>query len=149
MNRQQLQQILDTLNNRSGADALSKPRYPADTAGRLMDSGVFSINGKTTVSEAIEQIRTSRINKDIDTIYVVDDEGKYTGQVLIRRLLISPEESQIGGLIENAPLFVRADTHKTEVWDRFGEHNYLSMPVLDESDRLVGWIGRNGNGDGE
>lgn len=145
---EQLQKLLqDRVNAVSVSSVDPSRQYSQDFAGGLMDTQVISVMKAATVSEAIQKIRNSNIGADCDTVFVVDDQGKYIGDVHIRHLLSRPEHTPIVSLADKNPLFVRVDTHRNELKGLFDEHNLISIPVLDHDDRLVGRVIRNGNGD--
>ncbi len=129
------------------AEALQKTEYHPDSAGGRMDQQVLSVVKASTVAEAIDKIRSSGTNADVDAIFVIDDHNKYVGHILVRHLLTRPEESPVETLADPTPLYVRVDSHHQEVQQRFRDHGLYSVPVLDHDDRLVGCVKRNGNGD--
>jgi Mg/Co/Ni transporter MgtE len=124
-------------------------QYSGDSAGGLMSPRVVSVTRSATVAEAIGKIRAAGVDEDIDTVFVVDEQGKYVGHVRIGHLLTRPEQVRVGSLADTKRLFVRVDTHRDEVTNLFNTHDLISMPVLDHNDHLVGRITRNGNGDGK
>ena len=126
-----------------------KPQYSPDSAFHMMNENVISIPKSATVAEAIDKIRSSQTDGDLESVFVVDENGKYTGNVLIRHLLTRPEDINVESLADMKSIYVRVDTHKDQVHDLFGKHDLATMPVLDHEDQLIGQITRNGNGDGK
>jgi biopolymer transport protein ExbB len=115
-------------------------QYSEDSAGGIMDPVVVSIGKTCTVAEAIGMIRTAEIDEDTQVIFVVDEQGRYLGDVYIHKLLTRPEQTCIESLVNNKNIFVRVDTHRDQVRDIFRKHNSNSMPVLNYNDQLVGRI---------
>jgi magnesium transporter len=105
-----------------------------------MNTSIISVGKTATVAEAIGRIRTANINEDFPTVFVVDDSGRYVGDVRIRQLLMRPEQTRIESLIDTNTRFVRVDTGKEEVRNLFSKHDLISMPVLDHNNQLVGRI---------
>jgi len=146
----QVQQLIRNMAGRpqvENSSVASAAKYSPDSAGARMDSQVISIFKASTVAEAIKKIRAAGMNTDIDSIYVIDNDNKYVGHILVHHLLTRPEHSSVEPLTDTTPLYVRVDSHHDEVRQRFREHNLRSVPVLDNSGRLVGCVKRNGNGD--
>jgi magnesium transporter len=85
-------------------------------------------------------IRTAGIDEDTPVIFVVDEQGRYLGDVYIHKLLTRPEQTRVESLVNNKNIFVRVDTDRDHVRDIFIKHNLNSMPVLDYNDQLVGRI---------
>ena len=117
-----------------------------ESVREIMDSRLVSVCKSDTVSETINKIRSSRIHNEMESVFVVDEKGKYFGHVLLRHLLTRPEETRVEALTNTSELFVRIDTDRDEVKELFNRHDVAAMPVLDGDDRLVGCIKRNGDG---
>ncbi len=150
---QQVQQLLQVTDKQKQPESETteeeaQSRYSEDSAGSLMNPQVISVAKNCTVAEAIKKIRSVDIDDDIDSIFVVDENGKYMGHVKIRQLLIKPEYTLVETLIDKTPLFTRVDTHRDEVHSLLDQHDLISMPVLDHDDQLLGRISRSGNGEG-
>jgi biopolymer transport protein ExbB len=133
-------EILRNLNRDNVQEHYELPKYSDDSAGGIMDTIVVSIGKTCTVGEAIGMIRTAEIDEDNPVIFVVDEHGRYLGDVYIHKLLTRPEQTCIESLVNNKNIFVRVDTHRDQVRDIFRKHNSNSMPVLNYNDQLVGCI---------
>ncbi|MBN1974648.1 MAG: MotA/TolQ/ExbB proton channel family protein [Sedimentisphaerales bacterium] len=123
--------------------------YSEDSAGSVMDSTVVSIDSASTVADAINRIRNSEIDENLTVVFVVDEHGKYMGDVYINKLLTRPEQTRISSVVDTNTLFVRIDTSKEKVRDLFSKYNLNMMPVLNYDNQLVGRITAdsvNGNG---
>ena len=120
--------------------------YAADSAGGLMDPKVISIRNDATVAEAIRTIREAQIGEEVETVCVVDERGRYAGDVRIRLLLTRPETTTVDSLVDASGHFVHVDTRHEEVQSLFKKHGVTMMPVVDREGRLVGRVMRNGNG---
>jgi magnesium transporter len=106
----------------------------------------ISLNKTSNVSQAIDKIRASGISEGIDTVFVVDEKGKYAGCVQIRQLLTQPESISVESLTDMESVFVRLDAHRDEVRDIFCKHDITIIPVLDHEDKLLGYVSKNGEG---
>jgi biopolymer transport protein ExbB/TolQ len=135
-------------DDRQPIDTRPTRRYAQDSAGHLMDQRMLSVSRAATVGEVISQIRASKMRNSVDTVFVVDEQGKYVGHVRVGNLLTQSEDTPVGSLAQTEHLFVRVDTHRDDVRKLFVQHGFVSMPVLDDEGQLVGQITRNGNGDG-
>jgi Mg/Co/Ni transporter MgtE len=126
---------------------LGRRAYSLDSAGGLMDPTVISVGKTATVAEAIEWLRNAGMDDDVNTLFVVDERGRYVGDIHIRHLLTRPEHTRVESLVNMDARFVRVDTHRDEVLDLFHQYGLTTLPVLDHDDQLVGRIMSNGNGD--
>jgi Mg/Co/Ni transporter MgtE len=131
------------------AVATAVMEYAQDSAGQIMDQRMLSVTRTATVGEVISLIRASKMRNSADTVFVVDERGRYVGHVRVGHLLTRPEDTPVESLADTNPLFVRVDTHCDDVRKLFVQHGLVSMPVLDDDDQLVGQITRNGKGNGQ
>ncbi len=114
--------------------------YSEDSAGGIMDPVVISVHEKATVAEAINEIRAAEIDEDFYSVYVVDNSGRFLGDVRIRFLLTRPENTKIHDLTDPDTIYVKVDTDQEEVRNIFSKNDLIVMPVLDERNKLVGRI---------
>ena len=117
---------------------------PDNTVGNIMDRRVISVDKSDTVAEAICKIRAGKDDEELPIIFVVDEQGKYVGDLRVRLLLSRPEQAPIESLVNTESLFVRVDTDQEELQGLFSDYDLITIPVLDHEDRLVGRINRNG-----
>jgi biopolymer transport protein ExbB len=119
-------------------------RYSENSAGAMMDSPVLSVGRTATVAEAIGKIRAAETDDDFETVFVVDEHGKYVGNVPVRHLLTRPEQTSIEVLMDTNTLFVRVDADRDEVQKLLTKHDRITVPVIDHDGQLVGRIRSNG-----
>ncbi|MDO8494357.1 MAG: magnesium transporter [Deltaproteobacteria bacterium] len=115
-------------------------RFAPDTAGGIMSPSVFSLLEETTIEEAIKKIQQDR---DVETFfyaYVVNHQGHLVGVLSLKKLLLSLPQQQIGDVMEKDPVRIRIDEDQEEVARIVSRYDYLSVPVVDESNKLVGVI---------
>lgn len=122
------------------------PRYSENSAGDIMVPSVLTVNKNATVAEAIARIRTAGIDEDFHTVFVVDDQGRYLGEVRVRLLLTQPEHARMESLVDADSPSVNVDTDKEQVQDLLRRYHLATMPVLDHDGRLVGRIVRSNGG---
>lgn len=119
-------------------------RYAPDSAGSIMQPTPIKLSEDATVAEALEAIRQAGVDEDFHAVFVVDEQGKYVGDLHVRMLLTRPEHAQIESLVDRATPFVRTDAHREEVGQLFRTHNLSVVPVIDHEGQLVGRVIRNG-----
>lgn len=132
--------VLRSLAPEEAKDIRDLMRYAEKSAGGIMDPVVISLPEDATVNEAINRIRASNIDEDFYSVYVVDKNNRFLGDVRIRLLLTSPEETKIGALVDPEAIYVDADSDQEEVRNIFSKYNLIVVPVLDIEHRLVGRI---------
>lgn len=115
-------------------------RYSEDSAGGIMDTVVISVSEHATVAEAADKIRAAEIDEDFFSVYVVDDTGCFLGDVRIRFLLTSPENTKIKTLIEPNAIYVVSSDDQEKVRNVFSQNDLIVVPVLDDEHKLIGRI---------
>ena len=115
-------------------------RYSEDSAGGIMDPLVISVSEDATIAQAINKIRAAEIDEDFYSVYVVNEEGRFVGDVRLRLLLTRPEKARIGDLIDPDTITVQTDMDQEEVRNIFSKNDLIVAPVLDADHRLAGRI---------
>jgi magnesium transporter len=114
--------------------------YSEDSAGGIMDPVLISVTEDATVAEAVSKIRAAEIDEDFFSVFVVDSNGKFVGDVRIRHLITSPENKHIKELLDPDAIFIYADADQEEVRNTFSKNDLITAPVLDRNNRLIGRI---------
>jgi magnesium transporter len=114
--------------------------YSEDSAGGIMDPAVISVTEDATVAEAVCKIRAAEIDEDFYSVFVVDKNGKFLGDVRIRLLLTRPEDTKINSIVETDTIYVTADADQEEVRNIFRNNDLIVVPVLNAKRKLVGRI---------
>ena len=133
-------EVLESIPPEESAQIKDLMRYSDDSAGGIMDPVVISVREDATVTEAINKIRAAEIDEDFYSVFVVDKEGKFFGDVRIRLLLTTPENTRISTLTETDTIYVTAATDQEEVRNIFSKNDLIVMPVLDRKHKLIGRI---------
>ena len=115
-------------------------RYSEDSAGGIMDPLVISVSEDATIAQAINKIRAAEIDEDFYSVYIVNEEGRFVGDVRLRLLLTRPEKARIGDLIDPDTITVQTDMDQEEVRNIFSKNDLIVVPVLDADHRLAGRI---------
>ena len=116
-------------------------RYPKDSAGSIMTTEYVSLKKDMTVSEAFDRIRRTGVDKEtIYTCYVTDTDRKLIGLVTVKELLLSPYNTVINTIMEKNIISVETLDDKEEVANMFDKYYFMSLPVVDKENRLVGIV---------
>ncbi len=115
--------------------------YPPDTAGGLMSPEVVALPLEMTAAEAIDQLR--RQSQEAETIYyayVVDDKHSLQGVLALRDLALSPPTVHLAELLRKDVITISVNTDAEEVGRIFDKYNYIALPVVDDTGKLLGII---------
>jgi len=115
--------------------------YPEDSAGSIMTIEFVDLKKEMTVSQALEHIRKTGIDKEtINTCYVIDANRKLEGIVSIRRLILSNGDDLVEDIMNTDIIYIHTYDDQEKIAMLFKKYDLLSMPVVDNEIRLVGII---------
>ncbi|MHC4666066.1 MAG: magnesium transporter [Planctomycetota bacterium] len=134
------QKVLRSIAPVDSAQIRELMTYSEDSAGGIMDPLVISVPEDATVAEAVNKIRAAEIDEDFYSVFVVDNAGKFLGDVRIRLLLTRPENTRISDLIDPDTIYVVAEDDQERVRNVFRDNDLIVVPVLDNSHKLIGRI---------
>jgi magnesium transporter len=116
-------------------------QYPEDTAGRRMQTEFIAVPPFWTVGQTIDHMReTPDLPDRFFELYVIDPTHQFRGVVALDRILRTKRPVPISELVEAERHKVHAADDLEDVARRFEHYNLIAVPVVDESDRLVGVI---------
>ena len=110
--------------------------YPPEAAGRWMDPRAPAMHPDDTVGEALARVR--RHPAVGSGLFLVDEEGRLTGYVLLRALAIADPEQQLAELARPADGAVSELAPREEVVAQLERYRVSSLPVVDHAGVLVG-----------
>lgn len=116
-------------------------QYKEDSAGSIMTIEYTSLRRDMTVIEAIEYLR--EYGHDSETLYscyVIDSDRILEGVVTLRTLLLSEDHENIHEIMEESVISVHTDEDVENVADLFNRYDFMTLPVIDSENRLVGII---------
>jgi magnesium transporter len=137
---EQGQKILELMSFKESASVRDLLHYEEETAGRIMNKDVLSLNENVTVSEAIRAIQERQESAAYFYIYVVDDRAHLVGVVSLKQLLLRPPQTCLHQIMRTNVISVQTETDQEEVARQVANYNLLSMPVVDGENKLVGMI---------
>lgn len=118
-------------------------KYPEDCAGSLMTIEMVHLRTSLTAAQAIEKIRKTGVDKEtVYTCYCIDREHHLLGSVPLLSLLLCDESTLVGDIMEDDAQLISVNTldDREYVVDIVKKYDLLSVPVVDNENRLVGII---------
>ncbi|HEY4556285.1 MAG TPA: magnesium transporter, partial [Lysobacter sp.] len=129
---------MDRENRERLEQALS---YPEDTAGRLMNPDVVTVRADTTVDVVLRYLRLrGELPEHTDHLYVVSRRHQYLGRIAVAALLTNEPGTPINRLVDDEQPPIDAGETDNEVARKFSDHDWISAPVVDENNILLGRI---------
>ncbi|MBK8069566.1 MAG: magnesium transporter [Rhodanobacteraceae bacterium] len=115
--------------------------YPEDSAGRLMNTDVVTVRADVAVDVVLRFLRMrGELPEHTDHLFVVNRNGRYIGRVALTALLTADPEQTIAEIVDDSLPALRASASLDHVAEEFENHRYVSAPVIDADNRLVGRI---------
>ena len=115
--------------------------YSGESAGGIMTTEYISLPAELPVEEAIARLR--EIAPQAETIYyvfVVDPENRLTGVLSLRDLIAAPDGTPLKEIMRHNVISVNAALDQEEVARVVTKYDLLALPVVDDSNRLLGII---------
>ncbi|MDW2151165.1 CBS domain-containing protein, partial [Vibrio sp. 378] len=134
-------EVLSQMDSADRARVETALSYPEDTAGGLMNTDVITIRGDVDVDVVLRYLRMKgELPEATDALYVIDDESKLIGELPITTLITTQPDVKIIDVMEDADDAITVDTSDSDVASLFERRNWVSAPVVDENQHLVGRI---------
>jgi magnesium transporter len=114
--------------------------YDPASAGGIMQSELVSVPSDWTISRSMEEVRRKHEQIDIFTIYVVDAEGRYAGNLALQDLVFSPPDARVETVMTPKVTEARTDLDQEEVAKVFDRYSLVEIGVVDADGRLRGRI---------
>lgn len=135
------QTILDSMQTDEKREVTDLMKYPEDTAGGLMSSDYLAFPQDLTVSEVISKIQSDENNASVTFyIYVVDDSHKLSGVVSLKEIILSRPRDTLKSIMTAEVVSVPLETDQIEVSKVVERYDFLSVPVVDDTNTLMGVI---------
>lgn len=116
-------------------------KYEENSAGSIMTAEFVDLKRGMTVAEAIAHIRrTGEDRETIYTCYVTGPSRVLEGVVTVKELLLSQDDQRIEEVMDDDVICVTTTEDREEVARTLAKYNLLSLPVVDQENRLVGIV---------
>jgi flagellar motility protein MotE (MotC chaperone)/sporulation protein YlmC with PRC-barrel domain len=138
--------LLDLMEPEEAEDVRFLLTYAPDTAGGLMTTEPIIVSADATVAEGLALIRRHELAPALGAAVCVTlppfepPTGRFLGMVHFQRMLRYPPNERLGTLLDQSLEPVLATAHAAEVARRLASYNLVSVPVVDETHRLVGVV---------
>lgn len=138
---EQAQTVLHGIEQDDVEDVKKLLKYAEDTAGGIMQSELVAVRDDALVRDAVQSvIKISEDNDNIYDVFVVDNENRLIGSVPLQKLITSKRTTPIIEAIDRDIPSVTVDVDQEQVALTFKKYDLLSLPVVDQENRLLGRI---------
>ncbi len=133
--------ILEKMKKEGSEEVEDLLRYGDDTAGGIMVPDFIALKEDTTAKEAIKSLQKEHLDVEMPFyLYVVDDHGRLVGVSSLRQLVVVHPETPLKQFMTTDVFSVETGMDQEEVAKIVARYDILAVPVVDDTNRLVGIV---------
>jgi magnesium transporter len=115
--------------------------YPEDSAGGIMNIDTITVRQDVTIDVVLRYLRMHRELPPLtDSLNVVNRNDNLIGTLPLSLILTSDPAAFVSDIMLSGSQALLADTPAEEVAQYFEQHDLVSVPVVDETNHLLGRI---------
>lgn len=133
-------EILGAMPSEESDEVADLLQYDEATAGGIMSPDVLAIPDDVTAAQAIHIVQESPDVEMAFYLYVVNDHDSLVGVLSLRQLVTSRPEALIKEIMNPQVVSVRTEEDQEEVARLVSRYDFLAIPVVDETNTLVGVV---------
>src|SRR4030095_7937829 len=137
------EELLGLMEGEEQADVAELLPYEDDTAGGLMTTAFVTLPRELTVGEALARLRdVAETPNMIYYLYVVEAENSWRlcGVIALRSLILAEPSMPLEEVMRTEFQKATPDEPANEVAQRIAEYNLLALPVVDDSEDILGIV---------
>ncbi|MCP4324739.1 MAG: magnesium transporter [Psychromonas sp.] len=115
--------------------------YPEDTAGSIMNTDTITLRPDVSIDVVLRYLRLKgELPEATDTLYVVNSEDHLIGDVPLSTLLTVDPSLSVAEVMDINTGHLLAEMPELEIAKLFERHDWISAPVVDHNNQLLGRI---------
>ena len=135
------EQILVEMEPEASQEVVELLEHREKTAAGRMTTEFLALPVTATVENAIGVMREFEGGiETVSTIYLVDSHGTLVGAVPLVKLVLAQPDTPLLSLTQEPLVLTHKETSDNEVAELFDKYNLVTLPVIDEHNKLVGVI---------
>lgn len=115
-------------------------RKRADSLASLMQPAVGVFSPETTVAEATEMLRQQVRSAFITYLYIVDNQNRLLGLVVMREMLLATPETRLEDIMIAEPFALNRSMSLGDALKAALHKHFPVYPIVDDEQRLVGLV---------
>ncbi|MDB1145039.1 MAG: magnesium transporter [Alcaligenaceae bacterium] len=116
-------------------------KYPEDTVGAMMDMEVVCIQEHETIDAVLHKLRQlGELPENTDQVFIVNNKDRLQGVISLEKLLLNEPDKVISEVMRTEYFTLNPHDHEDEAESAFERYDFLSVPVVDKQNRLVGRV---------
>jgi magnesium transporter len=135
------EQILVEMEPEASQEVVELLEHREETAAGRMTTEFLALPVSATVENAIGVLREFEGGVEtVGTIYLVDSKGTLAGAVPLAKLVLAQPDTPLLSMTSEPLISTHEATSDNEVAALFDKYNLVTLPVVDQRDKLVGVI---------
>jgi len=135
------EEILEEMEHEPKTDVQELLEFKEDSAGGMMNTEYIALPENAHASDALVALKGNEdLLENLNTLFLIDDEGRLKGAVPLARLFVAAESSPLRDLASDTVIQTPVDETRDRVTELFDKYNMLALPVVDEDGKLAGVI---------
>lgn len=115
--------------------------YEEEEIGSKMTTNFIAIPHSSTIKQAMRLvIKNANENDNVNTIYVVEDDGTFYGCIDLKDLIIARADTDINTIIHHNYPYLKDKAKVSDVINDLKEDALPMVPVLNDEHKLIGVI---------
>jgi CBS domain-containing protein len=115
--------------------------FKENSAAGRMTTEYIALPVTATANDAIEAMRVFEGRmENMSTIYLTDSQGTLAGAVPLVKIVLAPPSTPLLALGQEPLISCHEEAKEREYAELFDKYNLLTLPVIDERNRLTGVI---------
>ena len=115
--------------------------FKENTAAGRMNTQYLALQVNATAHDAVEALRHFEGGiETVSTIYLVDSRGTLAGAVPLAKLVLAAPQTPLLSLTQEPLISCHAGASEKKVAELFDKYNLLTLPVVDDHNKLTGVI---------
>lgn len=141
LDQDKIEELLSEMKQEESQIVQNLMNYPPETAGRIMNNRFVWISKHYTIREAVDKLKHfAELAEYLNYLYVIDDEKSLVGVVSYKDLLLGDLHDKIEEIMYSRVVKVDVLTDQEEVAKLISRYDFVSIPVIEDEDKLVGVI---------
>ena len=135
------EQILVQMEPEKQQEVVELLEHKEGTAAGHMTTEFLALPFSATVQNAVDSLRHFEGGvESLSTIYLVDSHGTLVGAVPLARIVLAEPSTALLSLTQEPLVLSREGMPEGEVAELFDKYNLLTLPVVDDHNKLTGVI---------
>ncbi len=135
------QEVLKSMDEQDRQRAELALSYDEETAGAMMSTDTITVRPDVSIDVVLRYLRLKgELPDGTDKLYVVNREDKFIGTVALTSLLTVDPTRLVNDVMDDDVQSIPVDMDETEVAKLFERQDWISAPVVDVDNRLLGRI---------